>query len=418
MFTIERLHALEILDSRGRPTVQATCRLAGGFEGTASVPSGASTGKAEAVELRDGDLQRYHGLGCRRAVAKVNEEMNRALSRRSFQTQGELDHALLELDGTTNKSNLGANAILAVSLSFTRASARQRNFPLYRYFADLLGEPVRTLPCPTINLFSGGKHAGGQSPLQDLLIVPTSARTIDEALTMAFAIYQAAAELTAKKYGMRLLRADEGGLAPPFKHAEAMFEDAIAAIEAAGLKPGENVALAADVAASHFFERGEYKLGDEALDSSAMIERLAQWTSRYPIVSIEDGLAEDDWEYWPKLNERLGGRVLIVGDDLLCTNPERIRRAIESRSGNTLLGKGNQIGTVTEALNANHSARQAGWRVTISARSGDTEDNWLADLAVGWAGDQIKVGSITQSERLSKYNRLLAIERETGLPLK
>jgi enolase len=216
---------------------------------------------------------------------------------------------------------------------------------------------------------------------------------------------------------MRLLRADEGGLAPPFKNAEAMFEDAVAAVSAVGLKPGKDAALAVDVAATHFFEKGHYRLGNESLDSPAMIERLASWISHYPIVSIEDGLAEDDWEHWPKLNERLGEQVLIVGDDLLCTNPERIRRGVELRAANTLLLKVNQIGTVTEALEANRLARAAGWRVTISARSGDTEDNWLADLAVGWAGDQIKVGSITQSERLSKYNRLLAIEAETGLPL-
>lgn len=417
MFTLEKLSALEILDSRGRPTVQATCRLAGGVEGTASVPSGASTGRAEAMELRDGDPLRYRGLGCRRAVANVNEELHHALSKRSFEIQDQLDRAMLDLDGTPNKSRLGANAILSVSLAFARAAAHQRSVPLYRHFADLLGQPLQTLPCPTINLFSGGKHAGGQSPLQDLLIVPASARTMDEALAMTFAIYQSATELVAKKYGMRLLRADEGGLAPPFKNAEAMFEDAIAAICAAGLKPGKDAALAVDVAASHFFEQGHYRFGNESLESSAMIERLARWALDYPIVSIEDGLAEEDWDHWPKLNERLGDRILVVGDDLLCTNPERIRRAIELRAANALLLKVNQIGTVTEALEANRLARAAGWQVTISARSGDTEDKWLADLAVGWGGDQIKVGSITQSERLSKYNRLLAIEAETQLPL-
>ena len=417
MFRIEQLSALEILDSRGRPTVQATCRLAGGFAGTASVPSGASTGQAEAVELRDGDPLRYRGLGCRRAVAHVNDALHRALSSRSFQSQAELDHALLALDGTDNKSHLGANAILAVSLAFARAVALQLGVPLYRHFADQLGQPLQTLPRPTINLFSGGKHAGGQSPLQDLLIVPASARTMDEALAMAFAVYQSAAELMAKKYGARLLRADEGGLAPPFKNAEAMFEDAVAAIGAAGLKPGGDVALAVDVAASHFYQQSHYHLGGEPLSSLAMIDLLESWTLRFPVVSVEDGLAEEDWEHWPELNRRLGDRMLVVGDDLLCTNPGRIRRAIGARAANALLLKVNQIGTVTEALKANRLARADHWRVTISARSGDTEDNWLADLAVGWAGDQIKIGSITQSERLSKYNRLLAIESETGLPL-
>jgi enolase len=234
---------------------------------------------------------------------------------------------------------------------------------------------------------------------------------------MMFDIYQCAAELTAKKYGMRLLRADEGGLAPPFKNAEAMLEDAIAVIRAAGFKPGEQIALAIDVASSHFYENGRYQLGAESLDSDAMIDRLAGWVSRYPIVSIEDGLAEEDWLHWPKLTERLGSQQLLVGDDLLCTNPRRIRRAIETSAANTLLLKVNQIGTLTEALEANQLARAAGWHVIISARSGETEDNWLADLAVGWAGDHIKIGSITQSDRLSKYNRLLAIEAETGLPL-
>ncbi|MBI4325357.1 MAG: hypothetical protein HY674_08850 [Chloroflexi bacterium] len=508
MFKIEKLSAREILDSRGRPTLQATCCLAGGRTGTASVPSGASTGKAEALELRDGDLRRYRGLGCRRAVANVNDCLNKAFSGRSFASQAELDRTMLELDGTPNKSNLGANAILAVSLAFARASARQRGVPLYRHFSDLLAsslsrqvpdeehtltpalslsererenlpspeesaapdrpsamsetafalrEPgsagvppasspsvslgadqvagchphspprtaalpalsfkVTTLPRPTINLFSGGQHAGLQAPLQDVLVVPAAARSMDEALAMTFAIYQSAAELTLQKYGMRLLRADEGGLAPPFPNAEAMLEDAVAAIIAAGFKPGEDVALAVDVASSHFYQSGRYQLGAESLDSSGMIEQLACWTSQYPIVSVEDGLAEDDWPHWPELTQRLGRRALVVGDDFLCTNPDRIRRAIETRAANTLLLKVNQIGTLTEALEANRLARAAGWRVTISARSGETEDDWLADLAVGWAGDQIKIGSLTQSDRLSKYNRLLAIEAETGLPL-
>jgi enolase len=417
MFTIERLRALEILDSRGRPTVQAACRLAGGIEAAASVPSGASTGTAEALELRDGEPERYCGLGCRRAVTNVNETLHEALAGKSFASQTDLDRAMLDLDGTSNKSRLGANAILAVSLAFARACARQRGAPLYRHFADLAGRAPSQLPRPTINLFSGGKHAGGQSPLQDVLVVPASARTMDEALASTFAIYQSAAELTWKKYGMRLLRADEGGLAPPFKSAEAMLEDAVATITAAGFKPGQEVALAVDVAASHFFHEGRYQLEAQALDSAAMIEQLARWISNYPIVSLEDGLAENDWEHWPALTARLAGRALVVGDDLLCTSPARIRRAIELRAANTLLLKVNQIGTVTEALEGHRLARSAGWRVTVSARSGETEDNWLADLAVGWGGDQIKIGSITQSDRLSKYNRLLAIEAESGLPL-
>lgn len=416
MATIKRLSGLEILDSRGRPTVQAMCELAGGAVSTASVPSGASTGAAEALELRDGDPQRYRGLGCRRAAGHINGELNAALSGRSFEQQRQLDGAMLELDGTPNKSRLGANAILAVSLAFARARAAERSIPLYRYFADLAGLPT-VLPRPTINLFSGGKHAGGQAPIQDVLIVPASARTIDEALAMTFAVYQAAAELSHRQYGMRALSADEGGLAPPFPSAEAMLADAVASIRAAGLEPGREVALAVDVASSHFFQQGRYHLGTEPLDSQGMIEQLLDWLDRYPIVSIEDGLAEEDWAHWPELQRKVAGRALVLGDDLLCTNPARIRRAVETGAADALLLKVNQIGTVTEAAEANRLARSAGWRVTISARSGETEDHWLADLAVGWAGDQIKVGSITQSERLAKYNRLLAIEAETGLPL-
>ena len=417
MFLIERLSALEILDSRGRPTVQTTCRLAGGIEATASVPSGASTGTAEALELRDGDLRRYRGLGCRRAVAHVNETLHRALSGRAFATQAEADAAMLALDGTPNKSNLGANAILSVSLAFARAAARQRGLPLYQHFAEMAGQPCRTLPRPTINLFSGGKHAGAQAPIQDVLVVPASARTMDEALAMTFAVYYAAADLALKKYGMRLLRADEGGLAPPFASAEAMLTDAVEAIRSAGFQPGKEVALAVDVASSHFFNDGRYHLGPARLDSPAMIEQLASWCAQYPVVSVEDGLAEEDWRHWPKLRERIGGQALVLGDDFLCTNPDRIRRAIDANAATALLLKVNQIGTLTEALEANDLARAAGWRVTVSARSGETEDNWLADLAVGWAGDQIKIGSITQSERLSKYNRLLEIEAETRWPL-
>jgi enolase len=422
MSTINYLSGLEILDSRGRPTVQATCNLVSGAVGTASVPSGASTGAAEALELRDGDPQRYRGLGCRRAVGHINGELNRAFAGHSFDRQGQLDQAMLELDGTPNKSRLGANTILAISLAFARACAAEQNIPLYRYFADLTGLKdlsglPATLPRPTINLFSGGKHAGGQAPIQDVLVVPASARTIDEALAVTFAVYQAAAELSYRKYGMRALSADEGGLAPPFPSAEAMLADAVESIRAAGLEPGREVALAVDVASSHFYRQGRYHLGAEPLDSLEMIEQLLDWLKRYPIVSLEDGLAEEDWAHWPELRRKVAGQALVLGDDLLCTNPARIRRAVETGAADALLLKVNQIGTVTEAAKANQLARSAGWWVVISARSGETEDHWLTDLAVGWAGDQIKVGSITQSERLAKYNRLLAIEAETGLPL-
>lgn len=417
MFKIERLTALEILDSRGRPTVQCTCRLAGGVQATASVPSGASTGTAEAIELRDDDPKRYRGLGCRGAVANVNGVLNDALAGRTFADQAGIDEVMLKLDGTPNKSRLGANAILSASLAFARACAMHRCIPLYRQFAEMIGATPRTLPRPTINLFSGGKHAGAQAPIQDVLVVPSSARTMDEALAMTYAVFQCAAELTLKKYGMRLLRADEGGLAPPFPNCEVMLEDAVAAIEAAGFKPGAEVALAVDVASSHFGKDGRYQLGSESLDSTGMIERLAAWVAGFPIVSIEDGLSEEDWDYWSQLNRRIGSRALVLGDDFLCTNPHRIQRAAATESASALLLKVNQIGTLTEAIGALTLARGFGWLVTVSARSGETEDNWLADLAVGWSGDQIKIGSITQSERLAKYNRLLAIEAETGFPL-
>ena len=417
--TIARLTGREILDSRGRPTVYALCELADGTCAGASVPSGASTGAAEARELRDGDPRRYRGLGCRAAAANV-EAIGRALAGNLFASQSALDNALIALDGTPTKSQLGANAILAVSLAFARAAALAQGLPLYRYFAGVLsenqerttgneGEPL-TLPQLTVNLFSGGKHAGGQVPIQDVLLVPLSAASVDDALAMVFEVYQAAAELVGRVYGMRALTADEGGLAPAFPSAEAMLGDAVAAIEAAGLAPGRDMALAVDVASSHFYRNGRYQMGDDSLDSQTMVETLVGWLDRYPVVSLEDGLAEDDWQHWPLLCERVGARALVLGDDLLCTNPARIARAIELRAANALLLKVNQVGTLSEAAGAYHLARSAGWHVTVSARSGETEDDWLADLAVGWGGDQIKVGSITQSERLAKYNRLLAIE--------
>jgi enolase len=391
--------------------------LQNGSMACASVPSGASTGRAEALELRDKDPARYRGLGCRQAVRNIEEVLDARLREQSFTGQKEFDAALLKLDGTPNKARLGANAILAVSLAFARAAALEQAIPLYRYLALLTSASPSTLPRPTINLFSGGKHAGGQCALQDVLLVPASARTMDEALAMTFAVYQCATELTAKKYNARPLRADEGGLAPPFLRAQDMLEDAIEAIQQAGLAPGRDVFLAVDVASSHFFQNGFYQLDGRRLDSAGMIDQLVRWVGDYPIVSLEDGLAEEDWAHWPTLTQQLKGKCRIVGDDLLCTNPERIRRAVKERAADTLLLKVNQIGTLTEALEAWQIARQSQWQVTVSARSGETEDDWLADLAVGWAGDQIKVGSITQSERLSKYNRLLTIERETRLPL-
>jgi enolase len=418
MPVIEKLAAIEVLDSRGRPTVGVTCVLAGNHTAWASIPSGASTGKAEALELRDGDPKRYKGLGCRTAVGHVNRELNDALCGKEFTDQSALDRAMLKLDGTPEKSCLGANAILAVSIAFARATARQRKIPLHQHFAQqMVGGAKGRLPRLTVNLFSGGKHAGGQVPIQDVLLVPVSATTIDESLSNVYAVYQAAVELTQRKYASRPLVADEGGLAPTFASAEDMLRDATEAIHIAGFEPGREMALAVDVASSHFYRDGHYFLDKDPLSSREMVNQVARWVRDYPIVSVEDGLAEDDWQNWPALRDSIASKAIVMGDDLLCTNPQRIRRAIASGAANALLLKVNQIGTLTEAAEANKIARAAGWAVTVSARSGETEDDWLADLGVGWSGDFIKVGSITRSERLAKYNRLLAIEAETRLEL-
>jgi enolase 1/2/3 len=409
MPTIKHLSALEILDSRGRPTISCACQLEDGAQSTVSIPSGASTGRAEARELRDGDPNRYSGLGCQKAVANIEGPIAKLLCNQPITDQRDLDHRLIP-----HKDQLGANSILAVSIAFARASAGTT--PLYQHFAAIIGQQTHKLPRLTINLFSGGKHAGGQVAIQDVLIVPTSP-TIHEGLAVCHAIYQSAAQLILDKYQSRALVADEGGLAPNFPNSTAMIEDAVESIHRAGLNPGHDAFLAIDVAASHFYKDGRYHIDNLVLDSGGMIEVIRKWAMQFPIVSVEDGLAEDDWLNWPRLRQALRNRALCVGDDLLCTNPIRIRSAIDSVAADTLLLKVNQIGTLSEAAEALQLARSAGWKVTISARSGETEDNWLADLAVGWGGDQIKVGSITRSERLAKYNRLLQIERETNLPV-
>jgi enolase len=417
MPTVKQLSGREVLDSRGRPTVLATCILEDGTTASASVPSGASTGTAEAFELRDGDPKRYQGLGCRRAAANVGGEIQTALVEHAFESQSELDRALIALDGTPTKSRLGANAVLAVSVAFARASALSRGIPLYQHFSEVIGFSAHRLPRLTINLFSGGKHAGQQVSVQDVLIIPMSAQTIDETLVCASDVYHAAADLILRKYGMRLLTADEGGLAPPCRSAEEMLALAVEAVELAGHTPGKDIFLGIDVASSHFYEHGRYNKDGETLDSADMIRAIGRWLAEYPILSVEDGLAEDDWKHWPELRRAIAGRALTLGDDLLCTNPTRIRRAVDAKACDALLLKVNQIGTLTEAIEAYKLAREAGWSVTLSVRSGETEDNWAADLAVGWGADQFKNGSIRQSERLAKYNRLLEIEELTRWPL-
>ena len=410
MIRVANLHALEILDSRGRPTLAATMVLAGGTVATVSIPSGASTGKAEAKELRDG-LRAYRGLGCRKAVANVRGPIAAAIVNHEFLNQEDLDLTLKALDGTPDKSRLGANAILATSLAFARATATHQGVDLYNYFAALLPAGAPALPRLAVNLFSGGKHAFGQVAIQDVLVVPSPGSSVAASLAVIYDVYQAAAKIIAKRYNARALTADEGGLAPPFLTSIEMLETAAESIESAGYSLGSDLWLAVDVAASHFVQKdGSYRLDERNLSPEELIDLLLLWRERLPLVSIEDGLGEDDWDHWPVLRKRLGDQTLTLADDLTCTNPDRIRRAIQLDAANALLLKVNQIGTVTEAKTAYLLARGAGWKVALSARSGETEDNWLADLAVGWSGDFIKVGSITQSERLAKYNRLLMIE--------
>lgn len=414
MSRIKSVSAIEILDSRGRPTLLANCELSDGSCGRASLPSGASTGSAEAHELRDRDPARYAGLGCLKAAENVSQDINRAIAGGVFASQQALDRCLVDLDGSDKKSRLGANAILSVSLAFARAQAAQRGVALYRHFADIAGTVPR-LPRPMINLYSGGLHAGGQVAIQDVQVVLPGAITMSETLAVVSDVFRSAGTRLLKKYGMRLLTADEGGLAPPFASSREMFVEAVRAIEAAGYAPSDEVALTVDVAASHFYKDGAYHLDGERLDSAGMVDRIDEWRRDFPIVSIEDGMDEADWDGWTTLYERSRGRVMVLGDDLLCTNPARIRRAIAEKAADSLLLKVNQIATLSEAAEALRLARAAGWHVVLSARSGETEDDWLADLAVGWAGDYIKVGSITQSERLAKYNRLLELEHYARL---
>lgn len=411
---IKRLDAREILDSRGTPTVLAEVELVGGIVAEASVPSGRSTGIGEAVALRDGDARRYRGQGVRKAVANVRGPIADAVSGGTFEDQAELDRAMVQLDGTANKSSLGANAILAVSVAFARACALEKGEPLYAHFARMLGVTPGAIPRLTINLFSGGKHAGGQVAIQDALVVPASSTSVDESLVMMYDIYHAGVDLMHQRWQARWLTADEGGLAPPFRSTDEMLDAACQCIGDAGYSVGSDVMLAMDLASSHFYSDGRYHVDGRELDANAMIDQLVRWADRYPVVSMEDGLAEEDWDHWPRLMRELGDRLLVLGDDLLCTDPRHIRRAIKTQACNALLLKVNQVGTLTEAAEAYRLAKQAGWMVTVSVRSGETEDDWAADLAVGWCGDQFKNGSITQSERLAKYNRLLAIEAATG----
>jgi enolase len=410
--TIKRVWAREILDSRGRPTVEVDIELSEGSLGRASVPSGASTGRHEAHELRDGDHARYGGLGVRGAVGNVVETIAPAIVGRDPFDQPELDRLLIELDGTPDKSRLGANAILGVSAAVARAAASARRLPLWRYLSRG-GEAV--LPLPMVNIVSGGLHASGALAFQDFLIIPIGAASYREALETGYDVRAATGDLLAER-GLSILKADEGGFGPALDRPEAVLDLLEAAIRRAGRTPGSDVALAIDVAASHFFSDGAHRPRAEsaAVAAAGFIDRLENLVDRYPIVSIEDGLAEDDWEAWAELTRRLGHRVQLLGDDLFTTNPARLDRGIDAGVANAVLVKMNQIGTVTETIDVVERAHAAGYATVVSARSGETEDPFLADFAVATAAGQIKIGSLAQSERLSKYNQLLRIEEELG----
>jgi enolase len=407
---IEDVIGREILDSRGNPTVEVDVFLADGSVGTAMVPSGASTGAHEAVELRDGDAGRYRGKGVLGAVRHVNETIRPELIGIDAVDQVSLDKLLIELDGTPNKSKLGANALLGVSLAVAHAAAESVGLPLYRYLG---GAGARTLPVPLVNILNGGKHAIDSTDFQEFMIAPLGAPSFREALRWAAETFHALGALLHDE-GLTTTVGDEGGYAPSLGSNEDAIAAVLTAIERAGYAPGEQIAIALDPATTELYSDGRYTLAreDRTLSGAELVEFWADWADRYPIVSLEDGLAEDDWDGWAELTARLGDRLQLVGDDLLVTNTERLGRAIRERSANSILVKLNQIGTLTETIEAVEMAQRAGWTAVISHRSGETEDTTIADLVVALNTGQIKTGSISRSERIAKYNRLLRIEEE------
>jgi len=418
--SITFIDAREILDSRGNPTVEVDVVLAEGSIGRAAIPSGASTGAHEAVELRDGDKDRFGGKGVRKAVGNVVEEIGPAVLGLDAADQAGLDSVLIDLDGSPNKGRLGANAILGVSLAAAHAAAAALDLPLYRYLG---GVGARILPIPMFNILNGGKHAQDSTDFQEFMVMPVGLATFSEALRAGAEIFAALRRILHDE-GHATGQGDEGGFAPSLGSNQAAVEVVLRAIEAAGYRPGEDVAIALDPAVTELVEAGSgvdgaptrYVLAKEGrtLDSGELIELWADWTARYPIASLEDGLAEDDWAGWAALTARLGDRLQLVGDDLLVTNPERIRRGIRERAANSVLIKLNQIGTLTETVQAIETARRAGWTAVVSHRSGETEDTTIADLVVGMGTGQIKTGAPSRSERVAKYNRLLRIEEELG----
>jgi enolase len=413
MSSLRSIHAREILDSRGNPTVEVEVELESGAAGRAAVPSGASTGEHEALELRDGDAKRYLGKGVTRAVRNVTEKIGPALRGMDPMDQMAIDRHMIELDGTPNKAKLGANAMLGVSMAVSRAAAVESGLPLYRY----LGGPLaRTLPVPLMNILNGGAHATNTVDFQEYMIVPVGAETFADALRMGAEVFHALKKVLVKRK-LSTGVGDEGGFAPDLPNDEEALKVVIEAIEAAGYAPGKQVALALDCAASELFKSGKYtfkKSGAGTRSAEGMVELYAKWLEEYPIVSIEDGLAEDDWEGWAVLTAKLGDRCQLVGDDLFVTNTERLARGIEGGIGNSILVKVNQIGTLTETLEAIEMARAAGYLSIISHRSGETEDTFIADLAVGTGAGQIKTGSASRTDRVAKYNQLLRIEEQLG----
>ena len=409
---IEDVMAYEILDSRGNPTLEVEVRLVGGSTGRAAVPSGASTGAHEAVELRDGDKSRYGGKGVLKAIGHVNEEIAAEIIGANACDQVGLDQQLIALDGTPNKGRLGANALLGISLAAAHATARHFEMPLYRYLGGLA---ARTMPVPMFNILNGGKHASDSTDFQEFMVMPTGAATFRDGLRWGVEIYHSLKKVLHDK-GYNTGIGDEGGFAPSLKSNEEAIEVILEAVEKAGYKPGKDVHIALDPAATELYEDGHYNLAKEGrkLTGEEMAAFWERWIDKYPIISLEDGMAEDDWDGWKMLNKRVGSRIQLVGDDLLVTNTERIARAIKEHACNSLLTKVNQIGTLTEAIQAVRDAQQAGWTAVMSHRSGETEDTTIADLAVALNCGQIKTGAPARGERTAKYNRLLQIETELG----
>jgi enolase len=409
---IRNIDAFQIFDSRGNPTVEAVVTLDSGVRGHGLVPSGASTGRSEALELRDGDSDRFRGRSVFGAIENIRREIAAALVGRDAADQAALDRRLIELDGTPNKSRLGANAILGVSMAVARAAAAAQGRSLFDYLGNGTGT---LLPLPEIQLFGGGRHANGRVDVQDFMIVATGATTYEQALEMTFNVFHAAGDLLGKR-GLLAGVADEGGYWPAFDRNEAVFEAMIEAIVRAGYEPGRQVAISLDIAASDLYRDGQYRFGLEGrtFSSTAFAELLASWVDRYPIVSIEDPMAEEDWEGWALARKLFGHRIQLIGDDLFTTHLERIRKGVELGVANAVLIKLNQIGTVTETLDAIQATQCAGWLPVISARSGETEDAFIAHLAVATNAGQLKVGSFCRSERMAKWNELLRIQRELG----